>query len=60
MVSSTCYRVVLDNPRHTMDIVIVDITPTRRRSMISGVGKVVIDVDDQDRAKAFWTEKLAF
>ena len=28
--------------------------------MISGVGKVVIDVEDQDRAKVFWTEKLGF
>ena len=28
--------------------------------MISGVGKVVLDVEDQDRAKGFWTEKLGF
>jgi predicted enzyme related to lactoylglutathione lyase len=27
---------------------------------INGVSKVVIDVEDQDRAKAFWTEKLGF
>ena len=27
---------------------------------IQGVGKVVIDVEDQDRAKAFWTELLGF
>jgi len=28
--------------------------------MISGVSKVVIEVDDQERAKAFWTEKMGF
>ncbi len=28
--------------------------------MIEGVSKVVIEVEDQDRARAFWTEKLAF
>ena len=27
---------------------------------VTGVSKVVIDVDDQDRAKAFWTEKMGF
>jgi predicted enzyme related to lactoylglutathione lyase len=27
---------------------------------IQGVGKVVIDVEDQDRAKAFWTDLLGF
>lgn len=27
---------------------------------ISGVAKVVIDVDDQDRAKAFWTDLMGF
>jgi predicted enzyme related to lactoylglutathione lyase len=28
--------------------------------MISGVSKVVIEVEDQDRAKAFWTETMGF
>jgi predicted enzyme related to lactoylglutathione lyase len=28
--------------------------------VISGVSKVVLDVDDQDRARAFWTEVLGF
>jgi len=28
--------------------------------MISGVSKVVIGVQDQDRAKAFWTETMGF
>jgi predicted enzyme related to lactoylglutathione lyase len=28
--------------------------------MINGVAKVVLDVDDQDRAKAFWTETMGF
>jgi len=28
--------------------------------MIRGVSKVVIEVDDQERAKAFWTEKMGF
>jgi predicted enzyme related to lactoylglutathione lyase len=28
--------------------------------MITGVGKVVIEVEDQDRAKTFWIEKLGF
>ena len=28
--------------------------------MISGVSKVVVDVDDQDRAKAFWTDVMGF
>jgi predicted enzyme related to lactoylglutathione lyase len=28
--------------------------------VIEGVSKVVIDVEDQDRALAFWTEKLGF
>jgi predicted enzyme related to lactoylglutathione lyase len=28
--------------------------------VISGVAKVVLDVDDQDRAKAFWTTILGF
>jgi predicted enzyme related to lactoylglutathione lyase len=27
---------------------------------ISGVGKVVIDVEDQDRARTFWVEKMGF
>jgi predicted enzyme related to lactoylglutathione lyase len=27
---------------------------------VSGVSKVVIDVEDQDRAKAFWTERMGF
>ena len=28
--------------------------------MIRGVSKVVIDVEDQERAKEFWTEKMGF
>ncbi len=28
--------------------------------MIGGVSKVVIDVEDQERAKAFWTETMGF
>ena len=28
--------------------------------MISGIGQVVLEVDDQDRALAFWTETLGF
>lgn len=28
--------------------------------MIEGVNRVLVDVDDQDRAKAFWTDKLGF
>ena len=28
--------------------------------MISGVSKVVVEVEDQDRAKAFWTETMGF
>jgi predicted enzyme related to lactoylglutathione lyase len=28
--------------------------------VISGVGKVVIDVADQERAKVFWTETMGF
>ncbi len=28
--------------------------------MIGGVSQVVIEVEDQDRAKAFWTETLGF
>ena len=28
--------------------------------MISGVSKVVIEVHDQDRAKAFWIETMGF
>jgi len=28
--------------------------------MITGVGKVVIEVQDQERAKAFWTEIIGF
>jgi lactoylglutathione lyase len=28
--------------------------------MILGLSKVVIQVDDQDRAKAFWTETMGF
>jgi lactoylglutathione lyase len=28
--------------------------------MISGVSKVVIEVEDQDRAKEFWTETMGF
>jgi predicted enzyme related to lactoylglutathione lyase len=46
-----------------VDIVTVDIPQLRlRRSVmgITGVGKVVIDVEDQDRAKAFWTDLMGF
>jgi lactoylglutathione lyase len=28
--------------------------------MIGGVTQVVIEVEDQDRAKAFWTQALGF
>jgi hypothetical protein len=28
--------------------------------MISGVSKVIIEVDDQERAKTFWTETMGF
>jgi predicted enzyme related to lactoylglutathione lyase len=28
--------------------------------MITGVGKVVVAVDDQDKAKAFWTDQIGF
>ena len=28
--------------------------------MITGVSKVVVDVEDQDRAKAFWTGPMGF
>jgi catechol 2,3-dioxygenase-like lactoylglutathione lyase family enzyme len=28
--------------------------------MIGGVSKVVIQVEDQERAKAFWTQTLGF
>jgi predicted enzyme related to lactoylglutathione lyase len=28
--------------------------------MISGVSKVALEVDDQDRAKAFWTDTMGF
>jgi catechol 2,3-dioxygenase-like lactoylglutathione lyase family enzyme len=28
--------------------------------MISGVSNVIIPVDDQERAKAFWTETIGF
>jgi lactoylglutathione lyase len=28
--------------------------------MISGVDRVLLDVDDQDKAKAFWIDKLGF
>jgi len=28
--------------------------------MISGVTQVVIEVEDQDRAKAFWTQTMGF
>jgi lactoylglutathione lyase len=28
--------------------------------MIGGVTKVVLEVDDQDRAKRFWTEQMGF
>jgi hypothetical protein len=35
--------------------------PARKEgAMIGGVSKVVIDVEDQDRAKAFWTETMRF
>ena len=26
--------------------------------MISGIGKVVVPVDDQERAKEFWTQRM--
>jgi len=32
----------------------------RETDMISGVSKVVIEVEDQDRAKRFWTETMGF
>jgi lactoylglutathione lyase len=32
----------------------------RRRRVIEGVSKVVIEVDDQARALGFWTERLGF
>jgi lactoylglutathione lyase len=32
----------------------------RRRRVIEGVSKVVIEVDDQARALRFWTERLGF
>ena len=28
--------------------------------MISGIGKVVVPVDDQERAKEFWTQRMGF
>jgi lactoylglutathione lyase len=28
--------------------------------MISGIGKVVVPVDDQERAKQFWTTRMGF
>jgi hypothetical protein len=28
--------------------------------MISGIGKVVVPVDDQERAKQFWTTRVGF
>jgi lactoylglutathione lyase len=28
--------------------------------MISGVGKIVVPVDDQERAKEFWTSRMGF
>jgi lactoylglutathione lyase len=28
--------------------------------MISGIGKVVVPVDDQERAKRFWTTRMGF
>jgi hypothetical protein len=28
--------------------------------MITGVGKVVVAVDDQDNARAFWTDQIGF
>jgi hypothetical protein len=28
--------------------------------MISGIGKVVVPVDDQERAKRFWTMAMGF
>jgi len=30
------------------------------RAMIDGIGKVVIDVEDQERASQFWTRTLGF
>jgi lactoylglutathione lyase len=32
----------------------------REAAMISGVSKVVVPVDDQERARDFWTTKLGF
>jgi predicted enzyme related to lactoylglutathione lyase len=29
-------------------------------AVVAGVTKVVVEVDDQDRARRFWTEKLGF
>jgi predicted enzyme related to lactoylglutathione lyase len=34
--------------------------PPEETTVIQGVSKVVIEVDDQDRALAFWTETLGF
>ena len=28
--------------------------------MISGVSKVIVPVDDQERARRFWTEQVGF
>jgi hypothetical protein len=33
---------------------------TREQRMISGVSKVVVPVDDQKRAKEFWTTRMGF
>jgi predicted enzyme related to lactoylglutathione lyase len=32
----------------------------RRRTVIEGVSQVIVDVEDQDRALKFWTEKMEF
>ena len=32
----------------------------RGRDMISGVNKVILAVDDQEQAKAFWVDKVGF
>jgi predicted enzyme related to lactoylglutathione lyase len=47
-----------------VDIFILDIAevvePLEVVLVISGVAKVVLDVDDQERAKTFWTETMGF
>jgi lactoylglutathione lyase len=38
----------------------IRVAAARTGSMIEGVSKVVIEVDDQDRALGFWTKALGF